>query len=222
MIFNIGTKSKRKRNRGTLVKVPSKNIYEIIESYVVPKWKSYLEAKTVRRENDARLKPRNDTLWKKMVRDTREFFRILFRKRFEAVNQKCSDQALACIKILFDELGINITKNEEKDFELYKFLHQTHFHTTASLFETHQTEQGISSPFGIMDRYNEDNFKFFMRDSLASRMIYFVFSNYLKSYVPLISKNYKKRLTIIICCLLNWYKKMKKSEDLERIYFWIS
>lgn len=44
--------------------VAKNSIYDMIENEVVPKWKSYMIAKTKRRENSAKLKPRNDTLWK--------------------------------------------------------------------------------------------------------------------------------------------------------------
>lgn len=41
-----------------------------------------MKSKTERREGDARKKPRTDTFRKKILRDMREFYRTLFRKRF--------------------------------------------------------------------------------------------------------------------------------------------
>lgn len=172
-------------------------MYDIIENQVIPKWKSYMTAKTKRRENFAKLKPRNDTLWKKMVRDMREFFRTLFRKRFDLTGIRNASDALNLMKTMFDELGLHLTKDEANDSRLYEFIHQTHEHTSKRLFRSkkHRVE---NTPFGIIEHYNENHLTEFMKHRLASRMLYFVFSNYLKHYVPLISKNYQNQLATLI------------------------
>jgi hypothetical protein len=195
-------------------------MYDIIVNQVVPKWTSYMKSKTKRRENDARLKPRNDTLWKKLVRDTREFYRTLFRKRFDVLTLNTAESALDAMKTMFEELGMPLSDKEAADIKLYGFIHQTHKYTCNRLFKNYVRDDS-SSPFDLIERYNEDNLVEFMKHNLASRMIYFVFINFLKEYVPLISINYKKQLATLICCLLNCYKKMKKQEHLQRIEFWI-
>lgn len=133
----------------------------------------------------------------KMVRDTREFFRTLFRKRFDLTEVKKASDAFTLMKNMFQELGISLTEEDAKDSQLYEFIHQTHEHTSKRLFKNkkHRIED---SPFGIIEHYNENNLIKFMKHRVASRMIYFVFSNYLKHYVPLISKNYQNQLATLI------------------------
>lgn len=70
----------------------AKNMAELIETYVVPKWKQYLTFKSERGVSTT-IKPRPDTVWKKILRDVREFFRILFRKRFHYLDYKETEGA---------------------------------------------------------------------------------------------------------------------------------
>jgi hypothetical protein len=64
------------------------SIFQLIEGSVIPKWVSYMRSKIERREGDAKKKPRTDTFRKKILRDMREFYRTLFRKRFHLSEYK--------------------------------------------------------------------------------------------------------------------------------------
>jgi hypothetical protein len=68
------------------------NMNELIKNYVLPAWKWYLKVKS---EMDGPLDsvPRSDTVWKKILRDVREFFRILFRVRFHPLEYKSAQGA---------------------------------------------------------------------------------------------------------------------------------
>ena len=79
-------------------------MFELIYAYVIPKWIKYLQLKS-ERSIDTQVKPRPDTLWKKILRDVREFFRILFRLRFHHLEFKDVEGAALWIQTLFDELG---------------------------------------------------------------------------------------------------------------------
>lgn len=61
---------------------------ELIFKYVIPKWQKYLEMKSQRAHKNVSAKPRADTIWKKIIRDLREFYRILFRVRFHYLDYK--------------------------------------------------------------------------------------------------------------------------------------
>jgi len=63
------------------------NMHELIHDYVLPKWKIYLKEKAERRVAKSLL-PRSDTIWKKILRDLREFYRLLFRNRFHHLEFK--------------------------------------------------------------------------------------------------------------------------------------
>lgn len=81
-------KKGRKRNRIS----EASTMDELIKHSVLPKWKEYLRYKSERGVANTP-KARSDTIWKKMLRDVREFFRILFRNRFHYLDFK--DQANA-------------------------------------------------------------------------------------------------------------------------------
>jgi hypothetical protein len=79
----------------------------------------------------------------------------------------------------------------------------------------------VFSPFEIVENYNENHLKKFMKHALCSRMFYFVFANYLHYYYPLIKGEYRDQVMTMICCILNCYRKMKRSDHIERVDFWI-
>ena len=66
----------------------SLSIHEIIENKVIPKWREYIISKTNRKTASLSTKPRIDTFKKKILRDVREFFRILFRVRSHYLQHK--------------------------------------------------------------------------------------------------------------------------------------
>lgn len=66
----------------------TQNLKEIILWEVIPKWNQYMALKNRRKEANASIKMRADTYRKKVIRDLREFYRILFRKRFHLTEYK--------------------------------------------------------------------------------------------------------------------------------------
>ena len=83
--FTDGLKPSKGRRRNVINQAES--IYDLIYNYALPKWKKYLQFKSERGITNTN-KARPDTLWKKILRDVREFFRILFRKRFHYLDFK--------------------------------------------------------------------------------------------------------------------------------------
>ena len=137
--------------------------------------------------------PRSDTMWKKILRDAREFFRILFRNRFHPLDFIDSQDALNWIKILFDELGIKYFESDFKDFRIFWYFHQTHKYTASKLFVTRRTRH-FFTPFEIIENYNEINLWRFLKHPLCSRMFYFVYTNFLSYYYPVIKGEYKDQV----------------------------
>jgi hypothetical protein len=64
------------------------NVYELIHDHVLPKWQNYLSFKSEKTNKYSNEKSRTDTIWKKIIRDVREFFRALFRMRFHYLDYK--------------------------------------------------------------------------------------------------------------------------------------
>lgn len=173
--------AKSKRGRKKLHSVKYENIYELIHYYAIPKWTEYMKSKTERREGDAKKKPRTDTFRKKILRDMREFYRTLFRRRFNLNEFKTREGIIECLRTFFDELGISITENDLYDYQLFRYVHQTHQYTTMKLRASEEIATS-ESPFKVIERYNENNLKRFMKHPLSSKMFYFVFNNFLHHY----------------------------------------
>ena len=68
---------------------------------------------------------RSDAVWKKLFRDCREFFRILFKHRFHRMDYKSYLEKLNCIKVMSNELGLPIFSEENLIFS-FNFFHQIH------------------------------------------------------------------------------------------------
>ena len=194
------------------------NMYERIEKYVLPKWKEHLSWKYDREESNQTLKPRVDTFWKKILRDVREFFRILFRVRFHYLDFKDSKGALKCVDIMFSELGIPVPDEYKRSMKLFSFIHQSHRMTNNKIFRSSYNDLE-DSPFDVIEKYNEKSKRAFMWDIMWSRLFYFVFSNYLSEYLSYTKDKYSSIIPILVCFLLRWYNKMTENAHLERISY---
>ena len=190
----------------------AESMHDLIYSDIIPKWKNYLQFKSERGYTTA-IRARSDTLWKKILRDVREFFRILFRKRFHYLEFRDFKGASKWIKILFEELGIEISEEESNNLKLFKFIHQTH----KSKFE--DVVDKIDSPYDVIEKYNEHYRELFMTDTTCSRMFYFVYKNFLNEYISLVKQVYRKEVVTMICLILNCYRRMKQNDHIQRICF---
>ena len=178
----------------------------------------YLSFKSVNFGIGLSSEPRIDTLWKKILRDVREFFRILFRVRFHYLDFKDSKGALKCIDIMFSELGIPVPDEYKRSTKLFSFIHQSHRMTNNRIFRSSYNELE-DSPFDVIEKYNEKSKRAFMWDIMWSRLFYFVFSNYLSEYCSLINERYNSKVMMLVCVLLRCYSKMWENSHLSRITF---
>ena len=201
-------KEKPIKNRDS--KFATKSIYNIIYEYVIPKWKKYLKSKSERRIS-TQIKPRKDTLWRKILRDVREFYRILFRVRFHFLDYKDISSKTACTKILFEELGIPLTDEEFSDHNLFMFIHQTH-KTSQNVINKSQ-----HSPFEAIEKYSTFYKELFMTNLTCARMFYYVYQNFLNEYCTQVNPRYRKTVVSMIWMLLNCYNRMSSCHHLKRI-----
>lgn len=191
------------------------NMLELIYHTAIPRWQKYLSLK-IQRGLNWNEKPRKDTLWKKIIRDVREFFRILFRNRFHYLDYKSTKTAKKWVKIFFDELGFDIGPKYINNMKLFTFLHQTHRSKSMTMFKSNSWEE---SPFDIIEKYNEMTRKLFMTDLVWAKMFYFVYENLMEHYVNFVKIDYRHEVITLICLLLNCYSKMRSPTHIERIWF---
>ena len=192
----------------------AKCMYNMINDIVLPRWENYLRLKS-ERSVDTQVKPRQDTLWKKIFRDVREFFRILFRLRFHYLEFKDSKGEIIWIQTFFDDLGIPITEKEACDNSLFRFLHQTHKTKSNDYYKLEQ------SPFESIEKFNEIYKRWFMTNFTCARMFCFVFQSFLKEYSVRIKPRYKKDVLTMIWMALNCYKRMNSCHHIKRIWSYI-
>lgn len=121
---NIGNQWIRGRKR---INISSKasSFSNLLEEIVIPEWKSYLNDKKEKENASKNFGLRSDAVWKKLFRDCREFFRILFKHRFHRMDYKSYLEKLNCIKVMSNELGLPIFSEENLIFS-FNFFHQIH------------------------------------------------------------------------------------------------
>ena len=170
-------------------------MYEILTSYVIPKWMAYLTNKNQKVSHHSAYGIRTDAVWKRLIRDTREFYRILFRIRFHYLDFKDISGARKWVELLFSELGIPITQENIKDTVLFKFIHQSHKTTTSRIFK-----KQLPSIFSIVEEFNMNNCREFMEDPLGSKMFFFVFYNFSGVFSEMVDVRYKHQ----------WQKELQK------------
>lgn len=123
---------------------------------------------------------------------------------------------------MFDELGIPVSTEDSKDIKLIEFLRQSRERTLAGLLEEGEVaNHSHLSCFNLLGQFNEDNLIKFLGHELTSKIVFFVFGNYLEDYTPLITPKYQGKLRRIIGCLLTLYKNMRSPSDLKTISLWI-
>ena len=212
------------------------SIYEIIENKVIPKWKEYIISKTNRKSASLSAKPRIDTFKKKILRDVREFFRILFRVRFHYLQHKNLEGIQTWTQKFFEELHLNPTEDDLEDFHLFRYIHQTHLCTSLKVMDKGSTLD--QSPFKVIDSYNEGSYIKFLSHPLCAKMFYFVLSSFKHIYYPLVfasgmqkpqleeevkfklwqkERENKMKILEIVSMLLNCYRKMKNEGEMDRI-----
>ena len=204
-----------KKRQGKAREERYNSIHQLIEESVLPKWVSYMKSKIERREGDAKKKPRTDTFRKKILRDMREFYRTLFRRRFHLSEYKTIEDIKTWLRTLFDELGISLGPNDLNDFQLFRYVHQTHQYTTRKIVR-HRNGLSLDSPFMVIERYNENNLKKFLMHPLSSKMFYFLFENYSSLYNDSAYPYMDKVISIISKILLS-YKSMATPDHLKNI-----
>ena len=185
-------------------------MYDIIYGYVLPRWIKHLKLKSERSINTQQ-KPRPDTLWKKILRDVREFFRILFRVRFHFLDYRDAKGAALWVQVLFNELGIPLTEEEINDHNLFKFVHQCHKSTLDPFKKAHNW------PYDAIEKFNELYKKLFMTNFTCSRLLYFVYQNFLEEYCIQVKEKYRKEVVTMIWMILNWYNRMSSCHHIKRI-----
>lgn len=101
-------------------------VKQLIEQVVLPNWLENLTKKAQSEKLKGMKIPRKDALWKRVLRDIRDFYRILFRKRFYSYNYRNEGLQMACLNTILKEMSFPLPKDLKEYRFLFTFVHQTH------------------------------------------------------------------------------------------------
>lgn len=193
-----------------------KSIRSIIESEAVTKWVYYLKKKIDSSEaRESGLAPRDDTIWKKIFRDWREFYRILFKLRFHPLDYKSPKEADKCTIIILKELGIETGHLEPYEIRKYfYFLHQTRLNSSDHYkSEFGEIETAIWAT-DIIEKYKDSYKALFLVDPIWSKLFYILYYNFDYVYFHFLKAKYRGRIDVVIKQLISWYTEIAAKEDI--------
>jgi len=188
---NVGNQCVRGRKRTNVVsKAPT--LLKLIEDIVIPEWEAYLMEKKDKENSSKNFGLRSDAVWKKLFRDCREFYRVLFKHRFHRMDYQSYDDKLSCIKVLNRELGFPAFSDENLIFS-FNFFHQIHLsEKNKAKYKDILSEKPTG--FDALNRYTNQSRTLFLEDPMCSRLLYFIYRNFKDFYSELLSRNIKPKV----------------------------
>jgi len=196
-LMQVSIKKKcQKRGRKRVNVLPAQNFDELLSNLVVPKWTTILTKKT-KREGEPIGQVTDEYLWTKVLRDMRDFFRIIFKSRFHRSEKREDSNRDLLVKMFLQELGITDISflNSVSTFD---FLYKAHY-------KARSTNEGKifkdiinSTPMRIYYYYSETVRENFLQDDLCSRLLYYFLVNFGVAYLSCIQKNLRPGVESII------------------------
>ena len=189
---------------------------ELIHNVVLPNWVEYLFRKKLKTRSIPEKRLKDVTVHKKVLRDCREFFRILFRNRFRHFEfEENNSNKLECISILLFELGVFTEPPNVDDspdlIRLYPFLYQVHVPKGDSGSPDTRLRQ-ISDQFPrtpeVFDKFNKHNLDVFLEDSVCLALTQHLFTHFEELYMSQIKSNLRNKVR-------SFLKKILKVPKLE-------
>lgn len=210
LMTDVGNQWVRGRKRTNIVTKTS-SLTQLIEDIVVPEWKDYLIEKKDKENNNKGFGLRSDAVWKKLFRDWREFFRVLFKHRFHRMDYQTREQKLNWIKVLNSELGFPTFLDENLIYS-FNFFHQIHL-SEKNKAKYSDILSDCTTGFDALNRYTNKSRTLFLEDPMCSRLLYFVYCNFKDFYADLLSKNIKSKVEECIDYVLAQYDTLQWEGD---------
>ena len=136
---------------------------------------------------------------KKILRDVREFFRIVFRNRFIPIEFATDAKREECIKIMLKELGLSWAFNIENLIKYFPFFFQVHIPVRfMEDKKKRNSELNAAKWLEVYEKYNQQNQINFLQDPLWCWMLNYVFQNYKENYLTYVRSKLYKRVDSII------------------------
>lgn len=176
-----------RRGRKRLNLLPANNFSELLNKIVIPKWTDILMKKT-NRDGEPLGQVTDEYLWIKLLRDMRDFFRIIFKSRFHRSEKREDDNREVLVSIFLEELGFHNIQCLDTD-SVYDFLYKAHYKARNEDNGKHFKDAINCSPLKIYYSYSESSRMSFLNDDLCARLLYYFVYNFGEIYLKCIQKN---------------------------------
>jgi hypothetical protein len=198
------------------------NVYshlkDVIECDVIHKWINYLSKKMQANKRESYMTPRDDTIWKKIFRDCREFYRTLFKARFHTLEYRACEEADKCSLIMLDELGIDashLTPYEVR--KIFYYFHQTRLHSSLHYAFPMTSPETETYAVDVIENYKDSSKILFLVDPICSKLFYFLFANYSQIYNSFLKPKYIGVIDKLVIDLIQCYDNMESIDDLDKV-----
>lgn len=183
-------------------------MYDLVHKICLPQWIEYLQKKNLLVDQTQDKIPRKDALWKRVLRDIRDFYRILFRNRFYSYNYRNKHYQREWIRDFLLELNLPLPDTVLEYQFFFTFVHQTHRlkHDGRSMNRYDEMQQ---NPFWAIDCYNTKTRQTFLSHPISSRMIHFVVQNYSDIIEQWVNPKFRRAYMAWVANLKN-FKMIKK------------
>lgn len=206
--------------QGRRLRASSKvDIKEVIEKQAISKWVHYLKKKMqVNESKETGLTPRDDTVWKKIFRDCREFYRILFKIRFHSLDYKTREMADSWTIQLLNELGVDTTNLTEYEIrKLFYYFHQTRLNSSNKYGSEHVEKEGEAYAVDIIEKYKDSMKALFLSDPVCSKLFYILYFNFDYTYFAYLKPKYKGIIDVIVNNIVKCLTGTHHKKDLRRL-----
>lgn len=153
----------------------------LLQTQVIPKWIQELRKKKEKEGKEKKADNRRDTVGKKLLRDCREFYRLVWEWRYEHVLNKDENQK-ALYKNIFRELGIN-----EGFSDLCLINYKTFFNRVLNLPPDEKSKyhkmQKQKGPMKVIKKYNVKDRDLFLTHPVFSKLYVFLYYTFYPLYV---------------------------------------
>lgn len=194
-----------KRGRKRVNVLPAINYSELLHTIVLPKWIDILKKKTAR-EGEPIGQVTDEYLWIKVLRDMRDFFRIIFKSRFHRSEKREDSNRDILVKIFLEELGFTDVMYVNT-ISVFDFLYKAHYKARSTNEGKKFREIINSTPMRIYYYYSEASKTKFLKDDLCSRLLYYFLFNFGETYLASIQTNLQEGVDSIRRFVISNFKQ---------------
>ena len=214
----------------------SNEITDIIDNKVIPEWTTILQQKKVQEllnNVNTSTKQRLDAVWKKILRDARKFYRLLFHyyqhrhldKQImkNTDESKQSNEVMDCLLSFFGEMNFEKFATTRFAQLARYFIENRKFKNIAlnlnsTIWQGNDESLGAEVEETIFENFSERKLKVYINDPLFAILLNLVFSKYGEIYKRLMHPKAKKKICSWVNILINEVASTKV-EIINKILF---